>query len=109
MPQPKTLDQLPETINVSNIPYQVVLKQDLRSSKGDDQLLLGEVIYKEQRISLDADMAPDVGIITLLHELIHAMLSNAGIQEHDEQWIEIVSVGFVSLIRQNPALLRFIE
>ena len=69
----------------------------------------------QQQIVIDADGGPDARRDTLIHELLHAILSNAGTdQDSDEQrkateaFIERVSSGWLGVIRDNPDLIAYL-
>ena len=42
--------------------------------------------------------------VTLWHELIHGILENAGIHNHDEQQIDAIAYGIVAVLQAVPAL-----
>lgn len=44
---------------------------------------------------------------TLLHELVHAAESHAGLK-YNEKWVRPISSGLLSILKDNPALVAFL-
>ena len=70
---------------------------EMREQTRDGKDLLGLHDPKTNTITLDADMADTRKHETLLHEIVHVILTNAGVMEHDEQLIDAISNGLLQL------------
>lgn len=90
------------TIQIGPFAYEVERVERLYSS--DHTPLYGDIDYAALRIRLAAEQHPRVQLATLWHELIHGVLTNAGLTDHDERLVDLIAVGVVDLLRQNPAL-----
>lgn len=94
-------------IKIGPIRYAVEDITDLKSDAGTD--LLGQIIYHQATIKLEADQHPQVKRIVLLHEIIHGILNNAGFQKHSEAVIDAIATGLMALIDDNPHLMRALQ
>jgi predicted metal-dependent peptidase len=77
----------------------------LRNSE-DFTKLDGEIDYRECQILLDVACKPQTMRVVLWHEVIHAILSHAGISEQSERLVDAIAYGVVQTIRDNPRLVR---
>ena len=98
---------IPAKVKVGPYTYSVVC-QSIIDNAGIHQRAL-------QRLVIDADGGPDARRDVLIHELLHAILSNAGTdQDGDEArkateaFIERVSAGLLGVIRDNPDLIAYL-
>lgn len=66
---------------IAGIPYTVEFKPDLMS----DMEALGYVRFETQSIYIDPALPPERMSQTIVHELTHAVLYEAGYTEHDEE------------------------
>jgi hypothetical protein len=66
----------------------------------------GECNYEQARIRISPKLAGQLKRVTLWHEIIHAVLFNAGVYapEHDEQQIDALAHGIVQVLDDNPIL-----
>lgn len=70
--------------------------------------LYGEMEPKKLQITMDPAFSGEGNLEdTLLHELFHAVESHAGL-EYNEDWVRPVASGIFSVLRDNPALIRFL-
>ena len=71
----------------------------------------GEVDYNAAHIRLGNVLGESAKIKVLMHEIFHAMLYERGISDEfqDEDLINALASGTVNLIRQNPALIKFLR
>jgi hypothetical protein len=88
---------LPKTVQIGPIRYQVALVDELAGPTGN---LYGDISYPRCRIRIDATDDAQVQAVTLWHEVLHG----AGVEEHDELTIRILSHGIVQVLRDNPEL-----
>lgn len=91
--------ELPETVKVGAITYQV--KQESRTA---DHSAYGMILYSESLISIQPGMSDDYKRVTLWHEMIHAMMHDAGLREHDETIVTALSHKIVQVLKENPGL-----
>ena len=66
----------------------------------------GHCDYEHARIRIHRTLDPQLKRVTLWHEIIHALLFNAGVYEpeHNEQQIDALAHGIVQVLRDNPQL-----
>lgn len=78
---------LPSKVNICGIPYDVVLCDDLFASTETN---LGQIVFSEAKIKINSNAAPPVQEQTLVHEIVHGMLTNLGFAEDsaDEQFVQ---------------------
>src|SRR5574337_721701 len=74
----------------------------------EDQKYAGMIYYTENLIEINKTTAEQHKPITVIHEIIHAIMHQAGYQEHDESVIEALSYGLLQTLRENPELLKYL-
>jgi len=64
----------------------------------------GHCDYEHTCIRIRRSLNPQLKRVTLWHEIIHALLFNAGVyeSEHNEQQIDALAHGIVQVLRDNP-------
>lgn len=100
---------IPKTIKVGPITYTVIRDvHDLHrvESDGKKTPLHGQVEWKPQCIEIAANQGSDVQVVVLWHEILHAILNNAGQFDESESYIVALSHGLVQVMRDNPALME---
>lgn len=103
--------KLPEKVLIDDIEYKVeeVSHKELQLSsedlKGD---YWGETRYKQASIRVCEGMAEDEVKITLVHEIIHAILQERGFdqQNNDEELVDGLAHALRMLVKQNPELIK---
>jgi len=88
-------------LRVGAIEYRVALVTRLQ--KGGE-VLNGRITHNLCRIEIDADLASQTKAVTIWHEILHSLMTQAGMDEQDEQLIETLSYGIVGVLRDNPEL-----
>lgn len=97
--------KLPKTIKIGQVQYTIRLME----ADGN----FGIHYYTKARISLDDEMVEEVIPFTLWHEVIHALLHQAGYrkttlsnEERDllEKIIIALPFGIVQVLRDNPSM-----
>lgn len=96
------------TLQVGPVPYRLEFIPDLRDDDNRTLRLHGQVKYGLCVIQIDANDAPALQRITILHEAIHVLLENAGI-EHGENVPMTLSFGMAQLLKDNPWLGQPVE
>ncbi len=99
---------VPSVILINSMPYQVVEEAGLRPQEEDYQRLYGYIQGDKMQISIEKNMQPQMKTAVLIHEVIHGILDQAGVSEHDEQLINILTYGFIGVMRQNPELAQLV-
>lgn len=92
---------LPETIVVGPLIYIVEEVSDLYH-KG--QPIFGYYNPAGGRIQIEADISETRKLITLWHEMLHAILNHAQRGDTSEEVVGTLAVGIVDLLKDNPAL-----
>ena len=92
-------------IKIGGIDYEVEEVQNLCAEDGIKRLN-GHIIYDSCKIKLDAGLNPQVKNVCLWHEILHGILTHAGITDHDEAHIEALSYGLVQVLRDNLELWK---
>ncbi len=92
-----------DSVKVGPLEYPVFVVENLASPEGEN--LLGELVYKDARIMLDPDQDENVQVLTLWHEIMHAILMQTGhCRDDDEGLADALSFAIVQLLRDNPTL-----
>lgn len=103
--------QLPKSVLIDDIEYKVeeVSHKELQLSsedlKGD---YWGETLFKKASIRICEGMAEDETKITLVHEIIHAIMQERGFdrQNNDEALVDGLAHALRMLAKQNPELIK---
>lgn len=91
-----------ETIRVGPVTYTLIRDPALGADGA-----LGTVNTNRQEIRLAAGMASERERIELWHEVIHAILFGAGIDEHDEQVVGALAHGIVAALKDNSGSVLY--
>ncbi|MER2001229.1 MAG: hypothetical protein ABS862_01300 [Carnobacterium inhibens] len=70
----------PKTVKIGGLIYKVEQTRDLQGKDGD----WGHIAYKETAIRLDDNLTDQLANQTLIHEIAHGILVEAGYDEHEE-------------------------
>ena len=90
-------------IRIGAIDYTIEMVTDLRDG---DRGLNGWIRYNDSKVMLDDEMEPQAEYITLWQEILHGLLTQAGMAKQDERIVEVLSHGIVMVIRDNPWLVN---
>ena len=91
------------TINICGIPYQVdEFEADV------DRNLMGRLQYDTAQIFVRKDIPLDKKMETLLHEVMHTVYMNAGLQPNDEEEkvVTALSSGVYQFLKENKDVYR---
>lgn len=99
----------PETVQIGPYTYCVTLV-DAEVDDGETGVQLGNLNLKSLEISLDRDQSPAVMADTLLHEVLHGILTQTGAVQGDEQEqvVTALSSPLLDTLRRNPALVAYL-
>ena len=76
----------------------------------DAQSLHGDTNSTKGVIRLFTEQEPQIVINTLLHEIIHAVLQEYGLERYDkEHLVCTLSNGLCQVLRDNPEVLKLLE
>lgn len=96
------MTQLPTQLTIGAIDYKVEAVHNLHSDNGD---LYGEVSYAACTISIDDKHTNDQRTPFIVwHEVIHAILEQAGLDDTDEKIAHVLGYGVVKALKDNPYL-----
>lgn len=103
------LTGLPAVVYVRPMPYRVIQVQGLVSEDGDR--LLGQANPGNLEIRIDADQPPDGALLSLLHEILHLILEQAGHLDTagDEGLIRALSCGLLNVFLDGDPLLAHVD
>lgn len=91
------------TVNICGIPYQVdEFEADV------DRNLMGRLQYDTAQIFIRKDIPLDKKMETLLHEVMHTVYMNAGLQPNDEEEkvVTALSSGVYQFLKENKDVYR---
>lgn len=60
----------------------------------------------DQVILIQKRLKPQLKRQTLWHEILHGIMYQAGIKEHNERMVDAVAYGIVAALRDNPSLRK---
>lgn len=84
-------------INICGVKYKIVQLEDVDNNPS----CLGLCIYKDSLIQLKQGLSFERKKQILIHELLHAMMYEAGYEEHDEGLVNNLSIVINQVISQN--------
>lgn len=90
---------LPDRIRIGWVNYNIVADVDLNLEGAS-----GQIRYLKDEIALMPNLAAQAQLFVLWHEIAHGILMAAGIEEHDEQMINVLAHGIIQVLRDNPDL-----
>ena len=73
-----------------------------------DSGFAGQIRYFRSAIAISGDLKPQFALLTLWHEIVHGIMTNAGIP-HDEQkesLVDAIAYGVLQVIVDNPDLVN---
>lgn len=105
-----TTRELPKHVRVGAVEYAVIEVEDLHTHRDGVRVdLQGQVDYEACEIHIRPGYTVQQQLFTLWHEMIHAMLEQAGFVEHDERMIVTLGYAVVGAIRANPQLMEMAQ
>lgn len=105
-----------ETVKIGLIRYDVHeadrhnAPPDVFKSENVDDWVLGEIFYGKAKIYIDDEQSEQTKPTTLMHEILHGILVQAGQYKANENegLINALSFSLVQLIRDNPELVAYL-
>lgn len=89
-------------IRIGAIDYDVREVISLRND--DDERLDGQIDYVECVIRTVVSCSEQMRRVILWHEILHGILTQAGIEEQPEALIDVIAYGVTQVLRDNPVL-----
>ncbi len=90
-------------VKIGGMVYDIRFVDDLRDA--NDTKLDGQYSGHKCLISLNTNLAPQSALQTLWHEIVHGIITHAGLRDqHDESLIEAVAYGVMQVLRDNPGI-----
>ncbi|KYG90794.1 hypothetical protein A0U40_17860 [[Bacillus] sp. KCTC 13219] len=90
---------LPVQVLVSGIPYQVVEKEYVEINENANAL--GCCTYDKALIEIKSTMSEERKEEVFVHELFHAILAEAGFDDHDEDLVNRASKVLYQVLKDN--------
>ncbi len=105
---------IPKHVQIGPISYAVNMTQEAigkaRKECGETEMM-GGIKYSQQDIVIDPDIAPDQKADTLLHEVLHGIVSNCGLKDKplgEEDCLGALSFALLDVLRRNPELVSYL-
>lgn len=91
---------LPKTIKIGGLIYEIEKVEDLDRFELSEGLI-GMIYYQETKIRIDEKLPKQLLDSTLIHELTHGILNEAGYSEQDEQMVDRVGRVLYQVLKDN--------
>jgi hypothetical protein len=101
----RTNGKRPDMVKVGAIHYKVSYVPDLKDDKGK---LDGRIRHSQTEIHIDAGMNHQATTQTLLHEVVHAVVTQLGKQGAPEGLVDSLAYSIYQVMRDNPQLVKMI-
>jgi hypothetical protein len=89
-------------IKIGPMVFQVTKVGALKNSKGER--FDGWIYHDTCRICLDENLTDQYERVVLWHEIIHEILTQAGVEDQNEGLIDAMAYGLVGVLQDNPWL-----
>lgn len=86
-----------ETVKIGGITYTVSKEPDLQGKTGE----WGHIEYKTGKIILDDSISKQIENRTLIHEITHGILVEAGYMEHEEELADRIGKILYQVLTDN--------
>lgn len=99
-----------ETLLIGGVTYDVSFVEGLKDFRDDNTFrnLHGDIGYGSTDIRIESRQSEQIQRVTLLHEAIHAILHQAGHDDHPEAMVIALGFGLYDLLRNNEGLLEWL-
>ena len=92
-----------DKVKIGPITY-IITNDDTLGDSG----FAGQIRYFRSTIAINGDLKPQFALLTLWHEIVHGIMTNAGIP-HDEQTeplVNAIAYGVLQVLVDNPDLVN---
>lgn len=86
-----------EAVKIGGITYEVSKSPDLQGKSGE----WGHIEYKTAQIVLDDSICEQVEDQTLIHEIVHGILVEAGYVNHEEEQVDRIGKVLYQVLTDN--------
>jgi len=90
-----------EFVKVGPIRYRIV---EVEGLVGDQSKLDGHIVYNPSEIRLEISLGSQRRHLVLWHEVIHAILTHGGFDDHDERMVDVLAASIMLVLQDNPWL-----
>lgn len=85
------------SVKIGGVTYQITKKSDLQGKNGN----WGQIQYKILEINLDDSLSEQVEDQTLIHEITHGILVEAGYNDHEEDQANRIGLILYQVLKDN--------
>lgn len=99
----------PKKIRVGPCDWDVVLKDEFLDD--DDDIQLGAATISDLEIGIRKDINKQIEQETLMHEVLHAVFAQSGVDlshNKEERVVAAISPYLLMLLRDNPKLYKYL-
>lgn len=90
----------PKTVKIGGLIYKVAQVEDLsRLEMVED--LAGMIYYREAEMKIDKELPTQIANHTLIHEMTHGILQEAGYTEHEEEMADRIGKVLYQVLLDN--------
>jgi len=95
-----------KSLKIGSVRYDIVRAEKIVDSDN----ALGAVTYSAGEIGIcTKQTSEDVEITTIMHEALHALYWHAGVKNHKEEVIEVISGMLIRFIQDNPKFIEAVQ
>ena len=105
---PSAFNKSVSRIKVGPLHYDVV-RRPVPITEGESGNVFGRVVHEESKILVANNLSKENEMLTILHEVLHALMFHCGIKDQDETFVETASGFLFDLIRDNPKFVAAIQ
>jgi hypothetical protein len=87
-------------VRIGAIHYHIE-RDDMTLGRSENQHLSGLIDYERGQICIADCLSPSAALVVFLHEVLHGVLYSAGIREHDETQLDVLSNGLSMFLQDN--------
>jgi Zn-dependent peptidase ImmA (M78 family) len=102
----------PNSIVISSVEIPVTYKADLTHTADDGHEHGAWGIFRDFDITIAEGQPGERERITLLHEILHAVMEISGLSarldENEEQVVDDMTIPMLSFLRENPETVRYL-
>jgi len=95
-------------VQIGPIRYAVHLVEDLHDFDGEGKRhgLDGHIKYGPCELQIEQALNSQRAVQVLWHEILHGIMTGAGLGDHDEKVIDVLSHGLMDVLQRNPDLIK---
>lgn len=106
--------EIPADILIDVISYTVKTAPTVVNGNNGNEFVAGQINHRHGIIELSTDRSEGNLKQVLMHEVVHGIIHNRNLEkninpEYMETIVDELSKGFIQVVRDNPALISYIE